>query len=458
MLATFGKQPETMPAGYFKAVRFPTLALLDTETGDGRLLDSAGAGVRNLPMTIRGQFRASSGHEGADVTGAVFEVTIDPENGKASGRGFLLNDPNGRTHARMIATQAMDRNSVDLADVTARFEEDLATGDYRIRFTKYNFAATTGVATPAFAEAYAEVDPLTDEEMMASLIGDDPMDELVADCPFVINLDVPAVGVEIDEVTASGIVQPFEAFYRPESDHPQKIVVDENGDVFGHLGVWESCHDGIEGRCVRIPRPTDNYASFNKAGVLTDRGIVETGPIFAYGGHKRGPDLEQAYGGIENAWCDVRISVGVHGPWISGRVRPGVDEHTTYACRASRISGHWLAGRLKAIVSVNAEGFDVPGSGDEHLDLAASFAFSTDADGVAELVASFPSCMEPAPPRVQVGADGFSVTFLDPIVRWDPAKSYTTTYTTTQPADAPAPVSESAEAASMLLLLLEDDD
>ena len=141
---------------------------------------------------------------------------------------------------------------------------------------------------------------------------------------------------------------------------------------------------------MRVPRPIDNYASFNKPGVLTDRGIVETGPIFAYGGHRPAlgrSDLDDAYGGIENAWADVRVSIGRFGPWLSGIVRPGVPDEVVYAARASRISGHWVKGLLKAIVSVNAEGYDVPGSG------FANYEFTTDDAGVCELVASFPACI-----------------------------------------------------------------
>lgn len=395
MKTTYGAMPEEMPAGFFKAVSFPVLAMLDKETGDGRILDSAGASTRNLPLSIRGQFTDNGGHDGAVITGALFEVTVDPKNGVLSGRGFLLNDEFGRRHARYIRTGAMSGNSVDLADVSARFEEDVDTGDYRVRFTKFNLAATTGVSKPAFSEAYAEIDDMSEEEMVASF--GDPMEELVASFDtFTIALaddQIKPQGMDIDITASLGAMQEHAAFYIPETDKPQKIVVDADGRVYGHLGLWESCHDGIVGRCTRIPRPNDRYASFNKPGVLTEKGIVETGPIFAYGGHRPAngaESLEDAYGSIENAWADVRITEGRFGPWLSGVVRPGVNDDTVYAARASRISGHWVGGKLKAIVSVNAEGFDVPGSGFA----AAPFAFTTSDDGIGELVASFPTCTD----------------------------------------------------------------
>jgi hypothetical protein len=185
-------------------------------------------------------------------------------------------------------------------------------------------------------------------------------------------------------------------FHVKESEEKQKILVGEEVDgwipVWGHLALWDSCHDGVEGRCQRVPRPDDNYASYNKPGVLTTKGMVGTGPIFLREGHKRAKngDYIDGYGGTENAWADVRITVGRLGPWLSGYVRPGADSEAVLVGRASRISGHWKGARLKAVVSVNAEAFDVPGDG-----------FAIDADGhVSELVASFPECDDFDDPEV----------------------------------------------------------
>lgn len=402
MKRTYGEMPTTMQAGYFKAVRFEPLMLLDTETGDGRIFDSAGAGVRPLPLSIRNQPASLPAHAGAVPTGALFEVTIDDEAGTVTGRGFLLDDENGRYHARLIHLGAQFTNSADLADIEARWEMDLDTGHERIRFAKFNLAATTGVGTPAFAVAHAEVDPLTDAELMASIIGDDPMEELVASCAGY-NL----VGVPEPELVADGAVKlPFDAFYVPETDHIQKIIVTEDGRVYGHLGSWDSCHDGIEGQCVIIPRPRDGYASFNQPGPLTERGQVQTGPIFFLGGHPdgglNGISVAKAYGGVENTWCDVRVIEGRLGPWLSGYIRPGTSENALHVARCSRISGHWKGDRLVGIVSCNVPGFNTPGLPEGEFDLAAAFAFRLNDDGVTELVASFPTCGEPEPEALEL--------------------------------------------------------
>jgi hypothetical protein len=86
------------------------------------------------------------------------------------------------------------------------------------------------------------------------------------------------------------------------------------------------------------------------------------------------------------------VTEGKHGPWLSGRVRPGVPDEVIYAARASRISGHWVNGNLRAIVSVNVEAFNVPGASEAERELVAGFAFHTEGDEITELVASFPSC------------------------------------------------------------------
>lgn len=395
MIRTYGTMPTSIPKGYFKAIHFPVLARLDTQTGDHRLLSADGAETRDLPLSIRLQRSASYGHEGAVTSGAVFQVIIDPDTGVMSGDGFLLDDVNGRDHARLVYTGAQRGNSIDIAEASARLEEDLETGEWWINFTKFKLAATTGVATPAFADARGEIAEMSDEELTASL-GDDPMQPLVAPeaAEFVIHvIGEPTLDTEI---TAGMLLAPYDAFYEPEADVPTKFTVDANGWGRGHLALWESCHDGRTDVCLRVPRPTDGYASFNKPGPLTEHGQVQTGPIFAFGGHrpsKSAATIEQAYGGIENAWMDVRVTEGRLGPWCSGFVRPGTPDETVYAARASRLSGHWVDGRLKAIVSVNAEGFDVPGSSQPVQDLVAGFAFTTNGGGVAELVASLPGCV-----------------------------------------------------------------
>lgn len=383
---TFGAMPAKKPEGALVAVRFPTLALAGVRTPDGRLLEADAGGTRPLPAPIQMQDKKSYGHDGAVVSGALYEVTYE-EDGNISGRGFLIDTPAGQMHALYIKSGAMRGNSVDLADTKVIYEFNPDANEETVKFTGFNIGATTGVTIPAFPTASIELD----DEFVASLAGDDV--ELVADGEWWINV-LAADGPDLT-ASAGTLVQPHEAFFVPEPDDPTPITIDADGNVFGHLGLWGQCHTGIEGRCVVIPRPQDGYSTFMKPNaVLTDKGSVSTGPIFALGGHAYGADLEQAYGGIENAWADVRVIEGRLGPWISGRVRPGVPDEVVYAARASKISGHWKAGVFRAIVSVNVEGFPVTG---EHAAVPSGFAFDLDERGeVLNLVASFPPCAMPA--------------------------------------------------------------
>lgn len=391
MVRTFGKMPSSTPAGMFVPVRFPVLAMMDQTTGDHRRLASEGGGARNTPTStwsISAQFEKQMGHDGAVLSGVLYEIELDDTTGIVSGRGFMADDDNGRRHAFAIKSKMMAGNSVGLAEVSAQYVENFDTGDWWIEFTQWNIADTSGVMTPAFFEAYAEID----DEITAALDTWDLSEELVASCTETWT-HVPQPRDDVAELIASatGAVQAYADFFRPEAPEPTKIIVTPNGKVYGHLCRWDSPHASMAGN-VRPPRPVDGYKSFNKPGVLTERGIVPTGPIFAYGGHRPGvgvPDLGAAYGGVENAWCDVRITEGVHGPWVSGVVRPGVADETVYAARASRISGHWLKGDLKAIVSVNAEGYEVSGPDADVIDIAAAYAYRMEGDQVLELVASF---------------------------------------------------------------------
>lgn len=378
-----GSNPTARGEGMLRRVLFPSLVVMDERTGDGRMLLSEGRGVRDLPRPIYFQEAQADGHDGAIGVGSLREVTFH-EDGSVSGAGWLIDTEAGRTAALHISTQTIFHNSVDLNESVVRIDWD-DNDELIIDFTSWKIGGTTLVGSPAFANAHAA---LSDELVASAFTDEEP---LVCDAPLEIWMDAPS-----EEVTASSTVA-WEDFYIAEADGPTKIVVDATGRVYGHLAIWDTCHEGYVDRCMRVPRPVDGYASFNQAGPLTERGQVNTGPVFFLGGHPKAPlgsnDAYAAYGGVENCWADVRTIEGRFGPWISGRVRPGVDDDSVYAARASRISGHWVNGALRAIVSCNVPGYPVDG-----LDFAAD-GFKMHDGKVLELVASFPPCIEEVDPQ-----------------------------------------------------------
>ncbi len=369
MKKTFGQfNPDKAP-GLLRPISFPQMTLMDYTTGDGRELASTGAGVRDLPRTIFAQFAQADGHDGSVPVATLQEVTFH-DDGNVTGRGWLADLPLVRDElVPMIVAKVLHHNSVDLAEVTYEIvwkSDDPADGmDYftieKILFTSWKIAATTIVGVPAFADARVVLDEVT-----AALVQSDSELEW--------GLDMSKLQLTIEnqeEVMASMVVATidedvkFDDFHMPEPDAPTGHTVTEDGRVFGHIAEWGKCHVGVDGTCVLAPRPM-SYNTFNQYNVLTDKGMVKTGPIFFLGGHPDAPldpsEKHKAYGGIENAWADVHVVDGRFGPWYSGRVRPGLNANSIYAARASGISGHWKAGDLQCIVSCNVRGYPIPGT------------------------------------------------------------------------------------------------
>jgi hypothetical protein len=396
----------TKPEGMLRAFRITDLVRLDEETGDNRLLRSSGAGTRDLPRTVYGGFAEGDGHGDNVVIGRLDAIEFDPDNHTATGWGWLLDDDNGRTAARYISTGAMSGNSIHMAEIELTIEwksddpDDPDFLEYTLTFEKWNVASTTMLGIPAFKESKFE----WSDELVASLYaGEEPL-EIHGGFEVTCDLKMPEMNREL---TASAEPRPPTLYFlRAEGHDPVPMTVGEmDGDgwvpVFGNLARWNVCHDGFADRCVVAPYSPDGYAGFNARSVLSSAGPVGTGPIFFQGGHPDRPigdgDPYKAYGGIENAWADVRVTPGVHGPWVAGVVRPGMTSSVIYAARASSISGHWAPdGRLLAIVSVNVPGNEVPRTN----------KIWTDEDGeVLELVASFvPDCATPADDQLAIVA------------------------------------------------------
>jgi hypothetical protein len=426
MKTTFGQFNPDGGEGFLRPVFFPSLATMGVRTGDGRLLAQDGGGIYGgtLPRPIMAQFKTLPGHMEAEAVGSLQEVTFH-EDGNISGKGWLADVPEAHRLVTLMQSQSLFHNSVDLADVeyTAEWEsddpDDPGFWNLLVDFTKYALAATTFVPTPAFSNAHGSLDAPTEITASAMVKSGEPIEVVFESFGFVVPMDQP-------EITADGApTVPWDDFHRPEAPTLKKVAPDEHGVVTGHLAAWGQCHDGVDNRCVLAPRPAD-YRAFCEPGVMTDRGMVETGPIFFLGGHPRQPlgkgDRWAAYGGVENAWADVVVTNGRLGPWVSGRVRPGISAEDLYAARASRVSGHWRADNtLAAIVSVNVPGYNIPGSG-----------LSADRDGgrieggrVVELVASLHAPPAPERPDPQKMLD-----MLGGIQRWSSMTPITSSSTT----------------------------
>lgn len=396
MRKRFGQFNKVAGEGQLRPIFFPSLTTLDEWTGDRRLIESEGFSSRELPRPVFAQFAQSFGHQGSVPIGSLQEVNVE-ESSNVSGRGWLVDLPHVRDlFVPLIASESLFHNSVDLAEVEIRWGSDDWFDDafWDMIMTKSKIAATTIVGVPAFPNAHSSLADF-DDELVASFLAETE--------PFEINfaetkLYIPGLDDAV-ELTADGsrLLPSFDTFVMPEPDEPTPHTVTADRKVYGHVADWTVPHGGNGRYC---PRP-GSYNKFHAGSTLTDRGLVRTGVIFFLGGHPDKPlgsnEAHKAYGGVENAWARVTVTNGRFGPWYCGDVLPGMSDDAVELARATPISGHWVDDEMKAIVSCNVRGFDVPIPGSS---LVAGRDGAIVKDGkVLELVASLHS-VKPEPPVV----------------------------------------------------------
>lgn len=396
-IKTFGAftetEPNKPPQGMYVPIIFDQLLLADTRTRDGRLIHSEGLAPFDLPRSLKAQFKVTFGHDGAEIAGRLDEVTIG-DDGVVSGRGWLLNDENGRRAAYLVKTQAFRGNSVDLSvtekDVDVKIEED-EDGflSWEVDFHNARIAATTLVAEPAFENAGARIPDGWD------VAGAEDLDPAI----------VAAVSEPKPEHAFSFSVlnerpkMPSERFENPELTEITPLFVDSDDHVFGHIAAWDIPHQNLE---VPPPRSRTNYGWFANRSVETVDGFVATGPL-VIGGNHAGVTLGineaiDHYANTCAAWADVCIGEDEFGIWVSGSVRPGTKAETVYAGRASGVSGDWRwvgAGHeLISVLSVNTPAFPTPrafGHSKDHMLTILSAGF----------VRPLPAAPSPIPPAVE---------------------------------------------------------
>ena len=78
-------------------------------------------------------------------------------------------------------------------------------------------------------------------------------------------------------------------FTQPEADSPTPLTFTADGQVYGHLALYETCHSGFQGgafsECVQAPRSGSNYSMFHLGQLETDDGKVAVGKLTYGTGH-----------------------------------------------------------------------------------------------------------------------------------------------------------------------------
>jgi hypothetical protein len=164
---------------------------------------------------------------------------------------------------------------------------------------------------------------------------------------------------------------PFSFFETPEPDQPTPMTYEDDGAVYGHLALWDSCHrgfmNGSYSECVKAPRSQTNYNQFYAGGSLqTAEGpYLDVGRLTFDTTHAPiGLGLQAAtthYSNSGNVGAFVRATDGNLGIWLSGVIRSGISPEAVRDMRANPPSGDWRlfrSGDLELIASLSVP---VPG-------------------------------------------------------------------------------------------------
>lgn len=173
-----------------------------------------------------------------------------------------------------------------------------------------------------------------------------------------------------DILTAAAIPvkPPVEWFIDPALEEPTPLTVTPEGEVFGHIALFDTCHIGFPGSCVTPPKgATYNYFHIGEIETA-ERECVEVGHLTFNTGHAS-LDVSAAsaashYDHTGTVAADVRAGEDKFGIWVAGALRPTLTDEDIRTFRSAPISGDWrrIAGRLElvAALSVNTPGFPVP--------------------------------------------------------------------------------------------------
>jgi hypothetical protein len=288
------------------------------------------------------QFVTQPGHDGAEVAGRIDDIwkmsvqdaraagyDIDPEIPEGAnlvmGSGIFDSGEHGREAARMVAEQTLRGVSVDFAVHKAALRnpetgeiiddkelelEDILFGNFQRAALEAEIMAATVVPTPAFAQASIAI--------VAS--GEAKLE------PSQIRLTTDAL------VASAGVAPcnpPLAWFEDPILEGPTPLTITDDGRIYGHLALWDSCHTGFTNVCKAPPRSATSYAYFNTGEMETAEGEhVSCGKLmFCREGGKHAP-LEMSAVQASRHYDD--------GTKIGGYVHAGEDMWGIYLAGATR--------------------------------------------------------------------------------------------------------------------------
>nr|DAK63110.1 MAG TPA: minor head component F [Caudoviricetes sp.] len=363
-------------------------------TGDGRLIEEGALRWDDLPIPLRVAFKDVGGHDGAEVCGRI-ETVERREGGDIYATGtFDLGSAVGAEAFRQVSEQMSNGVSIDTDDVTFRImakadmpEADVAdsgnesdaeadpegrvkvaamsSSDELTVIESARLRAATLVAVPAFATARVYAAGKAPSTPETSELGEN------GDSEAKMARSADADPLSRDSLTAAAIpTAPPEAWFKdPALTGPTALVVEDDGQVYGHIAAWGTCHIGQIGKCVEPPTSPSNYAYFRTGALRTAEGTsMAVGHLTMGTGHAGPRDSANAaaehYDNTGTVFADVAAGEDAYGIWVAGALRPGISAEQVRVARSAPISGDWrtIRGSLELVgaLAVNVPGFPVP--------------------------------------------------------------------------------------------------
>lgn len=359
-------------------------------TGDNRVFktDSINWQEDTLPWAFRWQKASGQGHAGSVPVGRVDRLERR-DDGSIFGFGVVIPELSVEAAEYLKMLKSGVGGGVSVDGDSAQFEiQEEEGGQPKVEFSSMRLRALSAVDIPAFNGARIKLIEAPTEG---------PATELEADAPEALETEVVIPVAETPEInlreelakkkakkkamgysgwaiddslTAAAIpvLPSTEAFVDPHFDGPTALTVTPDGRVFGHLALFNTCHIGFPGTCVKPPKGS-KYQYFHTGQIETAEGdLVDCGKLTFKTGHadmNASPRIAaDHYDNTGTVAADVRAGEDKFGIWVVGALRPHLSDEDIRAFRCAPLSGDWrrIAGRLELVgaLGVNTPGFPVP--------------------------------------------------------------------------------------------------
>lgn len=362
-------------------------------TGDGRDFTDCVWSWRDptaafVPLML--QTETEWGHYGATLAGYATEL-FGGGNATVGARGRFFDSEAGEQFRDMLLsrpfTVSVDPGQVTWEDECLEVDDDGWCNSWLTHFLTYTIIGITGTPFAGFENAaiqLAAAVPVT-ASAAARSCGCTAAAGEPCGCAPTPELSTRSVRRQTTRrerygaVTAAGaradtlLAPPASWFDDPGFVMPTPLTITNEGRVLGHIAVWNTCHTGHVDHCVTPPRGCDMLDFMQGTVITDDDSRIRTGvltwmmehPTDDVGYFETIAAYDRAAADAGLGWADVIGGEDVHGPWVSGGLRPGLSDGQLRILRALSLSGDWRWSQrahryeLLGVLAVNYPGFPI---------------------------------------------------------------------------------------------------